>query len=206
MMDRGRVSDEPITPNGTPSAEPPAPPAEPLEQRIRRLEEAVVSLQDTHQLEERIAERVSARVKRDPAQAFQEAGSTLRLPGRKTMLAIAEPVRAQPADQPAAPASRSRASWLLVDAYADAQAMLRMYFDPRFRTSRLARVVPLVLFLLILTSWIWLPGTGFLPGAIMIIPDKLVDLVLAFLAFKILAREAKRYREVIADLPIVPRS
>jgi hypothetical protein len=206
MTERSRVSDEPITPNGVPSAEPTAPTAESLEQRVRRLEEAVASLQDTAQLEARIAERVSTRVKRDPSHDFQDISAAPVRAGLRLTPTDREPVRPQPAEQAPQPSARIRAPWLLWDAYAEAQAMLRMYFDPRYRASRLARVVPPVLFLLILTSWLWLPGTGFLPGAIMIIPDKLIDLVLAFLAFKVLAREARRYREVIADLPIVPRS
>jgi hypothetical protein len=56
-----------------------------------------------------------------------------------------------------------------------------------------------------MTSWIWLPGTTILPTSIMTIIDKTVDVALAFLAFKILSREARRYRELVADLPTLPR-
>ncbi len=40
----------------------------------------------------------------------------------------------------------------------------------------------------------------------MTIVNKIVDVALAFLALKILIREARRYREVVADLPPLPRS
>ena len=83
--------------------------------------------------------------------------------------------------------------------------MVRMFFDPRYLSTWPTRIVPLALLalilLLILTSWIWLPGTSILPTSIMTIVDKIVDFALAFLAFKILQREARRYRELVTDLP-----
>jgi hypothetical protein len=45
-----------------------------------------------------------------------------------------------------------------------------------------------------LTSWYWLPGTSLLPAVVSSILVKAVDLILAFVLYKILSREARRYR------------
>ena len=62
-----------------------------------------------------------------------------------------------------------------------------------------ARLVPLVLVVLILLSgwwgpWSYIPLIGWLL-------DKCIDLVLAFVLFKVLSHEARRYRETAPDLP-----
>jgi len=63
----------------------------------------------------------------------------------------------------------------------------------------MTRFLPLGLLALILTSWFWLPGSSVpIMGTLF---DKALDLVLAFLLFKVLSREARRYREVTPDLP-----
>ena len=84
--------------------------------------------------------------------------------------------------------------------------MVRMFLDPRYRPTWPARIVPLALLAIILTSWIWLPGTSIVWTPIMMIIDKVVDVALAFLAFKVLHREARRYRELVTDLPVSSRS
>ncbi len=203
MIDRGVKVDDPTTPNGAASADQP----ESLEQRVRRLEDAVAILQDTRQLEDRVCERVAKRVHRDSAHAIQESAGAIADAGRKilpTALGMLG-AKADSAEQEhQSSSSFLRRPWLLFDAYAEARSMVRMYFDPRYRMSWQARTVPLILLVALLTSGFWLPGTSIpVMGSIF---DKLVDIVLAFLAFKILSREARRYREVIADIPIIPRS
>ncbi len=203
MMDRGVKAEVPTTPNGPASSDQP----ESLEQRVHRLEDAVAVLQDTRHLEERVFERVSNRVKRDPAHAIQESAGAIADAGRKILPAALGMLGAQSENaeqEPQASSSDLRRPWLLFDAYAEARSMVRMYFDPRYRMSWRARTIPLVVLVVLLTSAFWLPGTSIpVMGTIF---DKIVDIVLAFLAFKLLSREARRYREVIADLPITPRS
>jgi hypothetical protein len=86
--------------------------------------------------------------------------------------------------------------------FADARVILRMFFDPRYRLSLTGRFVPLFLLALIATSHFWgcVLGTG-LPLGIGTLLDKAVDLVLAFVLFKVLGQEARRYRETSPDLP-----
>jgi hypothetical protein len=209
MVEGGVTPEVPAAPNGQTNASPVDGESGALEHRVRRLEDAVATLQDTKPLEERIADRVTRRLRRERGAPPAESSGSLVSAGRQLLPAALSLVRVQAdrADEPLHARSVSpRRPWLLLEAYADLRAMVRMFFDPRYRLSWLARVGPLVLIGLIATSWIWLPGTSILPTSFMTLIDKAVDLVLAFFAFKILAREACRYREVVADLPIVPRN
>jgi hypothetical protein len=190
-----------------------------LEQRVRRLEEALPALQDTSQLEERVVERLTKAA--PPAQplvapvatpapapaAAPESASLLLDAGRRLLPAAVGVIHAEAraADAHARAGGQSvRPSWFLIDAYAEVRAMVHMYLDPRYRMTWVGRVVPWVLLAAILTSSIWFPV---LPAAASVSPFlgvllmKPVDLVLAFFLFRILSREARRYRETAPDLP-----
>lgn len=148
-----------------------------LEQRVRRLEDALAQLQEQRIGETRI---------------------------------LAPPLEPRPVDPPpaipvpptgvmASPGGATRLLWLLWDAWAEARAIFRMFIDPRYHLPWSARFPPLVLLAAIVTSYYWLPGTA--------IPlfglgfNKAVDLVLAFVLFKWLGHEARRYRRTSPDLP-----
>jgi hypothetical protein len=154
---------------------------EALEQRVHRLEDAVAALQDTRQLENRLVERLSRLA---PFARPESAGLTIEATGR-----LVPAARGQVAPQATPASSRP---WLLLDAYHEARTVFRMFFDARYRVSR--GVLPLSIGLLaaIGTSWLWVPASS-LPvfGALW---TRLFDLVLAFILFKVLQREARRYR------------
>jgi hypothetical protein len=208
MIERGAISEQPATPNGGTPAEAMENRRLALEQRVRRLEDAVATLHDTGPLEERIAERVARRLNCESAAAAQPPSVVFKA-GRQLLPAALDLLRTKTIEaeqQAAASAGNARRSWLIVDAYAELRTMVRMFLDPRYRPTRMGLVVPLVLLGMILTSWIWLPGTSILPTTLMTIIDKVIDVVLAFVAFKVLSREARRYRELVADLPVLSRS
>ena len=184
-----------------------------LEQRVRRLEDAVAALQDTGPLETRVAERVAARIGRGAAPAGGESAAILIEAGRHLLPAARElpPRNDDAADAPyASPADAPRQPWLVWDVFAEARTILRMFVDPRYRMAWSARIIPLALCAMILTSWAWLPGTGIL-GALPAplswlawILDKTVDLILAFFLYKILSREARRYRLIVPNPSRLP--
>src|SRR5262249_32274486 len=91
--------------------------------------------------------------------------------------------------------------WLPFELWAELRAMPRMYFDPRYRMTRLGRWLPLALLVAIATSWFWVPGAGILPGTIAAILVKIVDLVLAYFMIKIVIRETDRYRATVSNTP-----
>src|SRR6266542_1069803 len=211
-------------PDASPPRETPAPdPAdESLEQRVRRLEDAVATLQDTRPIEDRIVERVSERLGMKPAPPAAPAA----LPERSEYMVSAErrttappedrrpplesitPPAALPATLPLAPPTPAaplpllkpaRYPWLLFDLLGELRAMFRMFFDVRYHVGWSARVTVLILLPLIFTSYYWVPFTSFLiVGTVL---EKTVDLLLGFLAYKALSREARRYLELKGQRP-----
>jgi len=182
-----------------------------LEQRVGHLEEQVASLQD----------RVTAAAKPAPLHSVREAAGVLLEAGRQllpgavaavaptpsapTPAIPAHAVPMQAAPTPLAPPQRRR--WLLGEIYAELNAIVRMYLDRRFRVSWASRLGPLILIPAILTSWVWLPGTAVLDKlplglwSLETVYVKSVDLLLAFVLFKILNRDSTRYRSTMPDLP-----
>jgi hypothetical protein len=168
---------------------------EAMEQRIHRLEDAVTALQDTRQLENRLVDRIVERVGRGGALA-SPSGSRKRDSARSLVPAAAiNPVEVRvPPPIPAPPANQT---WFLLDAYHEVRTFFRMFLDARYRVSR--GMLPMCIGLLIAigTSWLWFPPS-YLPlvGATL---TRIVDLVLAYVLFKLLSREARRYRSTFPD-------
>jgi hypothetical protein len=74
-----------------------------------------------------------------------------------------------------------------------------MFVDPRYRMSWAGRLVPLALAFAFVFSYWWVPGTSIpLVGFWL---NKAADLAVAFVLFKVLTGEARRYRETAPDLP-----
>lgn len=166
-----------------------------LEQRVRRLEEALSLLQ-----EERVAAPPLAQT--PPVAPSQPASTAVLLDVGKRMLGAAtHAVVSAPLTAPnvAHPSERGGFLWLLWDTWIEARIIVRMFVDPRYHLPWSARVLPLLLIAAILTSYYWVPGTTIpLLGSWM---NKIVDLLLAFLLFKWLGHEARRYRQTSPDVP-----
>jgi len=172
-----------------------------LEKRICRLEDAVAHLQDTRSLEERLVERVTERVERQKRMAPRDVAGVVVNASRALLPAVVGSVSSEDTETNAAAnrSSRLRRPWLLFDMVAEARAILRMFVDPRYRLSWRGRLAPLVLVVFILTSSFWIPGTGLaIVGPLF---DKCLNLIVAFILFRILSDEARRYRETAPDLP-----
>jgi hypothetical protein len=171
-------------------------PGETLEQRLRRLEDALAGLQDVRHIEDRVVERISRQKPAPPTAAgnsssvFSEAGRSL-LPSAMDFL--------PGATRPSAPRT-----WLPFDLYGEARAMFYMFVDPRYRLSWEGRIIPPVIVGLIVFSWVWVPGAVILYGVsqwLAILLVKAVDLLLALVMYKVLSREAARYRATAEELP-----
>jgi hypothetical protein len=203
MLDRGSISEQPLAANGeTPAENPQNKRPEMLEERVRRLEDAVAVLQDTRHLEERVVERVANRLNRSAPPAGAEPTGIVVHPGRRLVPATAVAARDQPADSPMATSVRGlRQSWLLLDFYNEVRAMVRMSLDRRYRVAWMARVVPVVALALFLFSWFFIGGIPWI-GPIL---DRLFDVVLICIVYKVLSREAQRYRQAVCDLPPLHR-
>jgi len=221
-IDHGLMSESPTTPNGEAHSDSVQLRSESLEQRVRRLEDVMASLQDTRHLEDRVVERVASRINREPTTTIVQSTPAIVHAGRQLLPAAlglfragADQAEQQAVDRPEShPAPADRQPWLLFDVYAEARTMVHMYFDHRYHVSRQARWIPAMLLIAILTSWMWLswlflPLVYVLPTiistAIIFVMDKIVNLVLAFLALKILSREVVRYRKTVAGSSATPQ-
>ncbi len=170
-------------------------PMQPLEDRIRRLEEALARLQEARARDARNEAPAGAIQAGLPAERPTSGGFLAEM-GRR-IFRPSGPVPVAPGTSP--PEKRRSLLWETV---AEGRAIVRMFFDPRYRLSWTGRVVPLFLLAMIATSHWWgcVLGTE-LPLGIGSLMDKVVDLVLAFVLFKVLGHEARRYRETSPDLP-----
>jgi hypothetical protein len=175
---------DPVVHPGNLSLEETGLPAASLEQRVQRLEQSVAGLQDTQRLEERIIERVQERLQHGPADHVAAGGPLPQVkdshPPREGIF-----VSSTPAPEPTRPA------WLLVDFLSEARAMVRMFFDWRYRVALSTWIVVVLMVPMILFSDWWFP-LAYLPWVGKYF-DKVLDIALAFLAYKALSREARRY-------------
>jgi hypothetical protein len=149
-----------------------------LDQRVQRLEDAVADLQERYPL--------------------PQAKGPMPFEADKVMAGAPTNERhGEPEDVPApARASVNRPPWLLFEIYQDFKAMVRMFFDVHYHVAWSTRLIAIVLLLLFLTSEWWFP-LAYIPllGGWL---DKMLDLLLAFLAYKVLSREARRYRDSLS--------
>ena len=91
---------------------------------------------------------------------------------------------------------------LLWELLVELRAIFCMFVDPRYRLGWRMRVGGLVLVIAIFTSSLWIPGMVVMKDWVIgTIVDKVVDLLLAWVLYKLLSREAQRYRETAPDLP-----
>jgi hypothetical protein len=167
----------------------------PLEARIERLEAELAQLRtaqspDSHALSLHPAAVVVHR----PGRLWADIGQRLVAPSAPAGSSPPRTAGLSPMVPPGV-----RRTWMLLDALTELRAMYWMFFDPRYRLSWTARLAPLVVLALILTSGFWMPTTS-LPVVGFVI-DKIVDLILAYILFKLLSYEARRYCETAPDLP-----
>jgi hypothetical protein len=167
-----------------------------LRERIQRLEDAIASIQDTRLLEDRLVERLSERLQR-PAPALPAEKASQHVREAEPRAPVAVPFRAErpPRYEPFTPPV-TRSPWLIFEIYSEVRTIVRMFLDRRYRMGWAAFLVAVALIPFILTSHWWVPFTG-LP-VIGPIFDKVIDLLLALVAFKVLSHEALRYREFLA--------
>ena len=122
---RAAILLHPASANGSPTE---------LEQRVRRLEDALAHLQDGRA---EPATAVASVVRAVPVTPGEATAQVLLDVGRRWLGGTdsATPVTALP----------RRPAWLIVETWAEARAIVRMFLDPRYRLSWTGRIVPAVL-------------------------------------------------------------
>jgi hypothetical protein len=178
-----------------------------LEDRLRRLEDAVVSMQDTRLMEERLVERVVARMASNGQRAFPIATSSgsSGILLEASRLLLPQPLSSETIHPPELNATRTippgrepppprPSPWFVVDLVQEFRTIVAMYTDYRYRPTWTGRVVPLGCALAAVISWFCV---GFAPliGGIL---ERGILILLSFVAYKALSREATRYREMFS--------
>lgn len=195
----GNAPSVPLVDEG-PAVAPPEAEVLPLEERVRTLEEQMAVLRDTRKLEDRIVERMAKRLERKQANSAIKAPVAALADAGKQLLPVAVAAMKAQADAVAlAETKAGKQPWLIVDCYTEFRSMFRMFFDRRYRLTWQTKLYPPLLIVLMVLSW-WMVGSIPIVGLWL---DKIVALVLAFFLYKILSREAQRYREVCPHLPAV---
>lgn len=165
---------------------------ETVDDRLRRLEQALATMQNTAHVEDQVAERVVARLTSSYDPGLMPALTEAVLPA----------MAARAADEAA------RGFWTRVQGFKELRLMARMYLDPRYRLSRVGQFgVPLVLGLMVFNYLFfnWIIAVPLLPfvGTVM---ERLGLVVLAVVLYKLLSREAARYDAVLNYLARYARS
>ena len=171
-----------------PVEEKPDPPPEPareapsLEDRVRRLEDIIATIQ-------------LARPARPSEHITEE-------PPRSNDCIVAAPPAPSafvgpPAPPPQHPLLPRSEPWLAFEIIAELRAIGRMYFDPRYRMSWRTRLLtPLLLVAIVLCRW-WVGSVPIIGWVL----DLVLFPVLLYVLIKVLSREATRYRLTSPDLP-----
>ncbi len=162
------------------------PDAAALEDRLRRLEDVLAAIQ--------------TRPTPPPSPMATTSAEMLMNASQRLLPLAAEALQATGTPREKALHFQSAArdtSWLLFDIYAEVRCMVRMYLDPRYQLSWVTRIFPPVLLACMVFSWLTLDGMKLIGPFV----DRAVFLILAYLLFRVLGREAVRYRQLSPDLP-----
>jgi hypothetical protein len=155
--------------------------AEPLADRLHRLEQTLAALQNTETLEQQLTARVMARLQEQAAANGLAAGDASGIGGYV-------PVSAE-------------SFWDRLGSLREFKLMFRMYFDPRYRLSRVVQfAVPIVLGLMVL-NYFFAAGIPFIGFFV----ERIVLVILGVVLYKLLSREAARYDAVLKYLAVYGR-
>ncbi|QJW98212.1 hypothetical protein [Frigoriglobus tundricola] len=97
---------------------------------------------------------------------------------------------------PPEPSEQPRRGWFFAQIWAEMSLAAQMYFDPRYRVSRTAQIAfPLFAVLLVLNYFFF--AVWFSLAVVSPVAERLIDVTLAVLAYRVLVRELDRYRAVL---------
>jgi hypothetical protein len=148
-----------------------------LQRRVQTLESKVAAIPDTQQIEERITERVQAKLPPPAESTFAPTFKDVAIPIPDLQTVV----------------TGAKTSWLFFETLGEFKILFWTLFDRRYHTAWITRLVTIALLALIFTSQYWLPLT--FDNIIGRTWEKLINLVFAALIFFMLSFEMRRYRE-----------
>ena len=97
---------------------------------------------------------------------------------------------------PPEPPDAGRRGWFFAQLWAEMVLALKMYVDPRYRVSRTAQLAfPLFSVLLVLNYFVF--AVWFAYPIVSPVLERLLDVVIVVIAYRVLVRELDRYRAVL---------
>jgi hypothetical protein len=99
-----------------------------------------------------------------------------------------------------------RRPWLLIDFLREVGTAARMYADARYRLRRSTQLLVPLLVGLFLANYLFFNVLFLHIPVFSELMERLVGIVLAILLYKVLSREVARYRQVLAQIALVPRA
>lgn len=157
---------------------------EALEHRVKRLEDAVASLQDTRVLEERIIERLS----RSPS---LQSSNKEKVIDRKYLSGAESSKPKSDSEKSAFPQESLKQAWFFIDVWKEFSTICKMFFDVRYHMGWFTRILTIILVPAFLLSNYW-PRPPI--PIVAEIWERVFFLLVAFFFFKALSREAQRYK------------
>jgi hypothetical protein len=169
-----------------------------LDRRVRRLEDAVAAIQDTHLMEDRVVERVVDRMEHAPYPRLHEppglVASATRMLMPKTVDAVPD---GPPADGLAPPPAEAvHSTWLVLEVLLELRWILRMLTDYRYRMSWTGRVVLVSAIMVGILSWLLISGLPFIGGLL----DRTVLILAAVVTYKAMSREVQFYQALMTRM------
>ncbi|OWK47115.1 hypothetical protein [Fimbriiglobus ruber] len=172
----------------------PAQQVETLAERVARMERELAALRDTSQMEQNLAAKVMTRIQESVPNGFAGSSDGGSLVPASLFHAMLPAVAARAVSG----APGLSAAWSLLAQWREFRLIFRMYFDPRYRLSRVAQFGgPVILGLMVLNYFTF----SFWSVPILApIFERVILILLALTLYKILSREALRYDEVLKYL------
>jgi hypothetical protein len=172
----------------------PTPQLETVADRLQKLEKQLATLQDPVVLEQQLANRIMQRIQEQAPAALPSGmageGGVSAFGARLTAAAL----RASPTGE------KLESVWSLFHVFKELRLIFQMYFDPRYRVSRLAQLAVPAVFALIAVNYAFFNYLMISIPVLTPIAERLVLIFLAVALYKILSREAARYNEVLLYL------
>lgn len=178
------VLDEPYTPMQRIGPNTIEPIPEPLKARVERLEVEVEAVQKTIS---ELAGLVVGEIKERRATSISSGDS--RFPEGSALPVLNQALKVS---------AQLQRSWLLVELTRECWSAVRMYFDPRYRVRRSTQLMIPVLLTCLVVTYVFFNYFFTFPviGPIL---ERLIEIILAVLMYKICSYEIARYRQSLAE-------
>jgi hypothetical protein len=166
-----------------------------LPDRIHRLEGELAELR--HTLSE-LAEIVVGDIKERREAAAGASAVSGELPVAGTVLPTGEAAMTA--------VMGGRRPWLLIDFLREVGTAARMYADARYRLRRSTQLLVPLLVGLFVANYLFFNVLFLHVPVFSEVLERVVGIVLAILLYKVLSREVARYRQVLAQIALMPRT